>query len=155
MVRARVIFPGPPRKKRESPPCPGEEVVLRPQGGAAAGQNPQVARQERRLGGPLSSRPLSPRPCKAATPKGSAFLFLKLLPSLRLLSPRRPCKAAAPKGPAFCLLNYYLMVCVCIFLSFFVLHQASTSETILSKINQSGVKSKSRKDGRAACVDLI
>ena len=29
-----------------------------------------------RLGGPLSSRPLSPRPCKAAAPKGPAFCFL-------------------------------------------------------------------------------
>ena len=28
------------------------------------------------LGGPLSSRPLSPRPCKAAAPKGPAFCFL-------------------------------------------------------------------------------
>ena len=32
-----------------------------------------------RLGGPLSSRPLSPRPCKAAAPKGPVFLCLKLL----------------------------------------------------------------------------
>ena len=31
------------------------------------------------LDGPLSSRPLSPRPYKAAAPKGPAFLFLKLL----------------------------------------------------------------------------
>ena len=29
-----------------------------------------------RCGGPLSLRPLSPRPCKAAAPKGPAFCFL-------------------------------------------------------------------------------
>ena len=35
-----------------------------------------------RRGGPLSSRPLSPHPYKAAAPKGPAFLFLNLLDEL-------------------------------------------------------------------------
>ena len=42
-----------------------------------------------RCGGPFSSRPLSPRPCKAAAPKDPAFCFLNYL---RLAPGHRCCR---------------------------------------------------------------
>ena len=57
-----------------------------------------------RLGGPFSLRPLSPRPCKAA----------------------------APKGPTFCFLNYSQWLCSCWIQAWNALHRSHSNEEITS-----------------------